>query len=63
MLFISYALYYVSVEFWTAVGGKHMFKVTRSLSPKYIKSRKQCLWGILEIEWMEVNITLYNSKI
>ena len=63
LLFISDAQTYVPVKWCTAVGSKHVFKITGKLLPKHVKLNKHILWDIIDIYWKEVNMELNGNKI
>ena len=63
MLFISDAQYYVPVKLCRATRSIHLSKITGILTPEHIKSERNILWDVIELDWEEVNMTLNGSKI
>ena len=44
-------------------GSIHLFKITGTLTPENVKSKRNILWDIIELDWREVNVTLNGNKI
>ena len=63
MLFISDAQYYVSIKLCRMAGSIYPFKITGMFTPEKVKLKTNILWDIIELHWMEVNVTLNGNKI
>ena len=63
MLFISDAQYYVPVKFCSTAGSIHLFKIMGKLPPENVKFKRNILWGIMELDWKDINVTLNGNKI
>ena len=63
MLFISDVHYYVPVKLCRTAGSIHLFKITRKVTGKHMKLKRNILWDAIELDWKEVNMTLNGSKI
>ena len=44
-------------------GSIHLFKIRGRLTPENIQFKKNWIWGILEIDWKEVKITLNGNEL
>ena len=44
-------------------GSTHLFKITRTLTSKNIKLKRNKIWDIIEIDCKEVNVTLNRNTI
>ena len=63
MLFISDVQYYVPVKLWRTAGNIHLFKITGKLPPENVKLKRNILRDVIELDWMDVNMTLNGNKI
>ena len=63
MLFISDTQYYVPIKLFRMAGSIHLFKITGTLIPENVKLKRNILWGVTELDWKEVNMTLNGNKI
>ena len=63
MIFISDVQYNVPIKLCKTAGSIHLFKVTGTLKPEYIKLNKNYIWDTLEIDWKEVTMTCDDNKI
>ena len=54
MLFISDAQYYVPIKLCKTAGSIHLFKITGTIKPEYVKLGRNYIWDIIEIDWKEV---------
>ena len=63
MLFISGTQYYVHIKLCRMAGSIHLFKITRTLTPKNVNLKRNILWKDIELDWKEVSVTLNGNKI
>ena len=63
LLFISNAHSYVPVKLCTMAGSIHLFQIKGRLTPENVKLKKNWIWDVLEIDWLDVSITLNDNEI
>ena len=63
MLYISDTKYYVPVKLCKIAGNIHLFKIAGILTSVNIKLKRNRNWDVMEIDWMEVNVTFKGNKI
>ena len=63
MLFILDIQYYVPVKLCRTAGSINLSTITGKLTPEQITPKRKLFWGIIEIDWKEVNMTLNGSKV
>ena len=63
MIFISDVQYYVPIKLCKTAGGIHLFKITGMLNSENVKLNGNYIWGTLEIDWKEVNVTFNYNKV
>ena len=63
MLFISNAHSYVPIKLCKVTGSIHLFQIKGRLSPENVKLKKNWIWDVLEIDWLDVSIMLNNNEI
>ena len=63
MLFISDIKSYVPLKLCKTSGSIHLFKLNRSINKENITLHKNTIWGILEVDWRPVTITLNGNVI
>ena len=55
--------YYVPVQPCRVTGSIHLFKLVGNLTHAHVTLKGNLIWGILELDWKEVSVTLYGNKI
>ena len=63
MLFFSDVRQYVPVKLCKSAGSIHLFQLYGQLDPNQIILEKNCLWGMIKIDWKEVFVTLNGTII
>ena len=63
MLFISDVQFYVPIKLCKMAGSIHLFKITGILKPENLKLKQNYIWGVIEIDWEEVNMPFNSYKI
>ena len=63
MLLILDIQLYVPVNLCKIAGSIHLFKIRGKLTPESIKFKENWIWGVLEIDWKEVKVTLNGNEI
>ena len=63
MLLISDTQSYVPVNLCKIAGSIHLFKIRGKLTPENIKSKKNWILNVLEIDWKEVKVMLNGNEI
>ena len=63
MLFLSDAHYHVPGKLCRTARSIYLFKITGKLAPEHIKSKRNILCDVIELDGKEVNMTLNGSKI
>ena len=62
-LFIVNTQSYVPLDLNKIAGNVHLFKLTGALLLENVNLRKNWIWGILEIEWSDISVTLNEKEI
>ena len=63
MIFVSDVQYYVPIKLCKTTGSIHLFKITGTSNSENVKLNRNYIWDTLEINWMEVNVTLNGNKV
>ena len=63
LLFISNTHSYVPIKLCRVAGSDHLFRIRGRLNPENVKLKKNWIWNVLEIYWLDVSITLNDNKI
>ena len=63
LLFISNAHSYIPIKLCRVDGSIHLFQIKGRLNPENVKLKKNWIWDVLEIDWLDVSITLNDNKI
>ena len=63
MLFFSDVRQYVPVKLCKSAGSIHLFQIYGQLDSDQIILEKNCLWGMIKIDWKEVFVTLNGTII
>ena len=63
MLFVSNTYSYVPIKLCRGAGSIHLFKIRGRLNPEHVRHKKNWIWDVLEIDWSDVSITLYDNEI
>ena len=45
------------------MGSIHLFRIRERLNPEHVKIKKNWIWDVLEIDWLDVSITLNDNEI
>ena len=62
LLFISNTYSYIPIKPCRVARSIHLFRIVGRLNLESVKLKKNWNWGVLEIDWSNVNITLNNNK-
>ena len=62
MQLVSYTQYYVPVKLCSTTRSIHLFNITGKLTPEQIRLKRNIPWGVIELDWKEINITLNGKK-
>ena len=63
MLFIMDAQCHVPSKLCRMAGSIHLFKITGTLTLENVKLKWNLIWDVIELDWMEVNMTLNGNNI
>ena len=63
MLFISDIKSYVPIKLCKTSGSIHLFKLPGSINKENITLHKNTIWGVIEIDWRPITITLSGNTI
>ena len=63
MLFISNAHSYVPIKLCRVARSMHLFRIRGRLNPEHVKIKKKWIWDVLEIDGLDISITLNDNKI
>ena len=63
LLFISNAHSYVPIKLCKVAGSVHLFRIRGRLNPEHVKIKKNWIWDVLEIDWLDISITLNDNEI
>ena len=63
LLFVSNTHSYVPIKLCRVARSIHLFRIKGRLNLENEKLKKNWNWGVLEIDWSNVSITLNNNKI
>ena len=63
VLFISGVQNYILIKLCKTSGSIHLFKIKGTLKPRDIKSNRNYLWDMLEINWNKIILTFNDNKI
>ena len=63
LLFISNTHSYVPIKLCRVARSIHLFRIRGRLNPEDVKIKKNCIWGVLELDWSDISITLNDNKI
>ena len=62
-LYISDVQNYILIKLCKTSGSIYLFKIKGTLNPGDIKLNRHYLWDTLEINWIEIKLTLNGNKI
>ena len=63
LLFISNTYSYVPIKLCRVARSIHLFRIRGRLNSDNVKLKKNWIWGVLEIDWSDISITLNDNKI
>ena len=63
LLFISNTHSYVPIKLCRVARSIHLFRIRGRLSPEHVKIKKNWIWDVLEIDSLDISITLNNNEI
>ena len=63
LLFISNTHSYIPIKLHRAARSIHLFRIRGRLNLESVKLKKNWIWDVLEIDWLNVNITLKDNEI
>ena len=63
LLFIYNTHSYVPIKLCRVAGSNHLFRIRGRLNPENAKLKKNWIWDVLEIDWLDVSITLNDNEI
>ena len=63
LLFISNTHSHVPIKLCRVAGSIHLFRIRGRLNLENVKLKKNWIWDVLEIDWLNVNITLNDYDI
>ena len=61
--FVSNTHSYVPIKLCRVAGSIHLFRIRVRLNMENVKLKKNWIWDVLEIDWLNVSITLNDNKI
>ena len=62
-LFIFNTHSYVPIKLCRVARSIHLFQIRGRLNPEHVRLKKNWIWGVLEIDWSDISITLNNNEI
>ena len=62
-LFILNTYSYVPIKLCRVSGSIHLFRIRGRLNPEHVKIKKNWIWDVLEIDWLDVSIMLNDNEI
>ena len=63
LLFISNTHSYVPIKLCRVARSIHLFRIRGRLNLENVKLKKNWIWGVLEIDWSDISITLNDNEI
>ena len=63
LLFISNTHSYVPIKLCRVPGNIHLFKIRGRLNQEHVKLKKNWICDVLEIDWLDISITLNDNEI
>ena len=63
LLFISNTHTYVPLKLCTVARSLHLFRIRGRLNPENVKLKRNWIWDVLDIDWLDVSITLNDNEI
>ena len=63
LLFVSNTRSYIPVEMCRVAGSIHLFRIRGNLTPEKVKLKKNWIWDVLEIDWLDVRMTLNENEV
>ena len=63
LLFISNTHSYVPIKLCRVARSIHLFRIRGRLNPEHVKIKKNWTWDVLEIDWLDISITLNDNEI
>ena len=63
LLFISNTHSYVPMKLCRVARSIHLFRIRGRLNAEHVKTKKNWIWDVLEIDWSDVSITLNDNEI
>ena len=63
LLFVSNTPSYVPIKLCRVAKSIHLFKIRGRLKPEHVRLKKNWIWDVLEIDWLDISITLNDNEI
>ena len=63
LLFISNSHSYMPIKLCRVARSIHLFRIRGRLNLESVKLKKNWIWDVLEIDWLNINISLNNNDI
>ena len=63
LLFISNTHLYIPIKLCRVARSIHLCRIRGRLNPENVKLKKNWIWDVLEIDWLNVSITLNDNEI